>query len=462
MARSLLKRTQVRTAIAYTIMFAIIVVLLSSALVLTLAEELEEGIESRVLRTRDTLVMIDRRFGFDELVNVVTDEAESVRDTDSIFTVVDNEGNVQAGNVRTISVAGGWQNLAPDALPATVAELHQQGRFFAVWAPVSKGMLMVGRSDREAHQAKNILIQSLIWGLLTTAIFAVGSSVYLARRTQKRIDNISNTLAAVSSGHLDRRVPPASGDGDDIDEIAGNLNAMLDQLQKLVENVNQVSTDIAHDLKKPMTRLRNRLEAAQDSAALPDDIRRQLDEALELTDSIVATFDAMLKIGQLQAGERKSQFTTTDLGHVVAHVIEAYEPVIQDSGFFLTAAQPFPKIEIHGDGELLTQMLANLIDNALHHCPKGTLITLVLSNNPAPQLTIADNGPGIPEAERDNVFRRFYRLERARSTPGHGLGLSVVSAIAELHGASITLADNQPGLRVQVLFPPLKARDYDA
>jgi signal transduction histidine kinase len=107
-------------------------------------------------------------------------------------------------------------------------------------------------------------------------------------------------------------------------------------------------------------------------------------------------------------------------------------------------------------------MLANLIDNALHHCPKGTLITLVLSNNPAPQLTIADNGPGIPEAERDNVFRRFYRLERARSTPGHGLGLSVVSAIAELHGASITLADNQPGLRVQVLFPPLKARDYEA
>lgn len=226
-------------------------------------------------------------------------------------------------------------------------------------------------------------------------------------------------------------------------------------LGKLIDNVNQSSTDIAHDLKKPMTRLRQRLEAALDADPEPVEIKAVLQRSLDEIDGIVATFDALLNIGQLEAGGRRARFTDVDLAEVIRTVVEAYEAVIQDTGFRLQEPSISAKgVEIHGDSELLTQLFANLIENVLRHCPVGTTISVSLSVDPARvTATVADNGPGIPAAERENVFRRFYRLERARSGPGHGLGLNLVAAIADLHGAAITLEDNEPGLRVAIAFP---------
>lgn len=453
MVRNLLKRTQVRTALMFTLLFTVSVVLLFSALLFSLTEELEQGIKLRAERTRDALVTVDKRFGFDELVNVVTEEAESLRDSDSIFALLGTDGVVYAGNTRNVAPFDGWMILDRSALPDIRSEGSPQDKFHAIWTPVSKGRLLVGRSDREERQSSLILIRSLGWGLLATSLLAVGTGIYLARGTQRRIDDIADTLADVAAGQLDRRVRIRGG-GDDIDEVTANLNAMLNQLQRLVENVNQVTTDIAHDLKKPMMRLRQRLEALRDRPDLSGDASARMDESLEAVDSIVATFDALLSIGQLQAGERRARFAPVDLSSLLADVADAYEPVIHDAGFTLDIDTPADAGHIQGDSQLLMQMMANLMDNSLRYCPAGTRITVQVSRSgKQTELLIADNGPGIPAVAHEAVFRRFYRLERARSTPGHGLGLSVVSAIAELHGARIALSDNDPGTRIAITFP---------
>lgn len=452
--RELFKRTQLRSAALFTLLFAVGVSALFGVLVQSADEEVDESIRSRVLRTKDALVTIDRRFGFEELVSVVTEEAESVRDADSIFLLLGADGNIQAGNVLTVRPFDDWQVLERSQIPSIAHEGARQDRFFAIWTPVSKGMLLVGRSDREARQLKLLLLQSLGWGLLGTAAAAIGLGVLLARRTQKRLDAIGRTLSAASSGQLHRRIV-LSGANDDLDEVAGRINGMLGQLGKLIDNVNQSSTDIAHDLKKPMTRLRQRLEAALETNPESAGIEAVLQRSLDEIDDIVETFDALLNIGQLEAGDRRARFTDVDLAEVMRTVIEAYEAVIQDTGFRLRESFVAAKgANIHGDAELLTQLFANLIENVLRHCPVGTTISVSLSVDPARvTATVADNGPGIPAGERENVFRRFYRLERARSGPGHGLGLNLVAAIADLHGAAIALEDNDPGLRVAITFP---------
>lgn len=452
--RDLFRRTQVRSAVAFTLIITIAVSAIFATLIVRLAAGLEESAHARVLNTRDALLAIDRRYGFDELVSVVTDEAESVRDTDSIFAVVDANGTFVAGNIRTEKPFQGWRVLERSRLPDIAADGTGHDRFFAVWTPVSRGMLLIGRSDREVQQARGILMRSLGWGLLATAIVGVGSGIYLARGAQKRIDDIANTLSAVSSGELDRRVP-VKFPHHDLDEVGERINAMLTQLERLVQNANQSSTDIAHDLKRPMTRLRQQLESASEIEGASPAVSAVLEEAIAEVDSIVSTFEALLNIGQLEAGDRRARFVDLDLSTVLGDTIEAYKPVIEDSGFHLAwnGVQQAGPI-VRGDHELLVQLMANLIENALQHCPAGTTIELAVGTSQrGPVATVADNGPGIPDGERENVFRRFYRLERERSSPGHGLGLSLVRAIADLHGATVTLAGNNPGLKVLIAFP---------
>lgn len=453
MAHNLFKRAQVRTALSFTLLFTVSVVFLFSALIFSLTEELEDGIKTRALRTRDAMVAVDKRFGFDELVNVVTEEAESLRDSDSIFALLGNDGTIHAGNVRNVGPFEDWQVLPRSALPSIRNEGSPQDKFYSIWTPISKGRLLVGRSDREERQSRLMLARSLGWSLLATSILALGTGIYLARGTQRRINDIAATLADVASGRLDRRVR-VSGTGDDLDEVSVNLNTMLTQLQRLVENVNQVTTDIAHDLKKPMMRLRQRLETLREDQALSSDAAKRMDESLDAVDSIVSTFDALLSIGQLQAGERRARFRSVDLQVLLTDIAEAYEPVMQDAGFTLTIQNQSADCTVHGDAQLLMQLLANLVDNALRHCPRGTHVTFVIHRQAGGcELCVSDDGPGIPVEARQSVFRRFYRLEQARSTPGHGLGLSVCAAIAELHGAQIEISDNEPGTRVTILFP---------
>lgn len=453
--RDLFRRTQVRSAVAFTLIITLSVSALFTVMIAYLADGIEDSVRARIIHTRDALLAIDRRYGFDELVSVVTDEAESVRDADSIFALENANGEIVAGNIRTEHPFKGWRKLARSRLPEVAGDGtgHDDG-FFAIWTPVSKGMLLIGRSDREVHQARLILMRSLGWGILATAILGVGSGIYLARGAQRRIDDIADTLSAVTAGELHRRVP-ARPTRHDLDEVSERINAMLTQLERLVQNANQSSTDIAHDLKRPMTRLRQQLEGASEAADRDPGIKQVFDDAIAEVDSIVATFEALLNIGQLEAGDRRARFVDIGLESVLDDAIEAYAPVIEDAGFTLVwngARGVVP--QIRGDHELLLQLFANLIENVLQHCPVGTAIEITLfASLRGPVVTVADDGPGIPQTEYENVFRRFYRLERERSNPGHGLGLSLVRAIADLHGATVTLVGNDPGLKIAIGFP---------
>jgi signal transduction histidine kinase len=236
-----------------------------------------------------------------------------------------------------------------------------------------------------------------------------------------------------------------------MDHLAINLNAMLDRIQGLMESLKQVSADIAHDLRTPLSRLRHRLEAAREKAG--SDGNPVIEQSIADLDAILETFSALLRIAQIESGAQRAAFSDVSLGQIVSTVSEAYAPVAEDRSQRLEAiVEQTPSI--HGDRDLLTQMVANLIENPIRHCPPGVGITVELRQEAgAPTLCVADRGPGIAAAEREKVFRRFYRLEASRTTPGSGLGLALVKAVADLHGATVELSDNQPGLRVIVRFP---------
>jgi signal transduction histidine kinase len=229
---------------------------------------------------------------------------------------------------------------------------------------------------------------------------------------------------------------------------------MLDRISGLMENLRQVSNDIAHDLRTPLTRLRQDLEEAQKRDPTATDLKRVIASAVAEADLLLETFSALLRIAQFEAGTRRSAFRPIDLSDVVRTVAEAYAPSVEESGRTLRV-EIADGVQINGDRGPLSQLFVNLIENALHHTPPGTAITLRLSRQPTCVVAeVTDTGPGIPADERTKVFRRFYRLERSRTTPGSGLGLSTVAAIVELHHAVIDLLDNEPGLRVLIRFPP--------
>jgi signal transduction histidine kinase len=453
-SNDILKRTPVRLAGAFTLLFAITVIALVAVLYLTIEAELANHIRKRVAETSDTLLTIDSEHGYGALAAVVTDEAKSVRDFDSIFLLRRKDGSFQAGNVQNVRVFSGWAILDRAWLPMVADKGDPNDRFYSIWKPVSEGFLLVGVSDREIREVQRILLHGLGWGLLATVLFAAGSATYLANRTQQKIDAFATTLADVGRGDITRRVP-LSGSGDDLDHVAGQINATLAHLQKLIDNVNQASSDIAHDLKKPIGRLRRRLEEALRSATSIEDFRSRVEESLTELDSIVETFEALLRITQIEAGARKSHFCTLDLAPLLAEVADIYEPVAEEAGDRLACAvRATATAPVLGDRELLTQLFANLIENAIRHSPRGTSLGVDLAAQDGRYIAVVwDTGPGIPAEERENVFRRLYRMEQERTTPGSGLGLSMVAAIAELHAAEITLKDNGPGLRVEVAFP---------
>jgi signal transduction histidine kinase len=452
--RDLLKRTPFRLAATFSLFFITTVLVLFTVVYVGASARLVSDIRDRVQATLDSLAVLDDDKTFDDLVTVVAGESESVRDPDFIIELVDKNGNFLAGNVRGVRQSDHWMTLKRSDILSTMERGEPDDEFLAIWRPLSKGRLLVGSDNSEVKQMKLFLLKVLGFGLLATSGALVLCAIYLARQTQHRIDAFANPLARVSQGHTSARVP-ISGLQDDIDQVALQVNRMLGNLQRLIENVNQSSSDIAHDLKKPVGRLRQRLDDARRKAGNVEQFKGAIDAALLDIDSITETFDALLRITQIEAGARKARFVIVDLKTLLAEVQDVYDVVAEDAGDKLsfTAALSGPA-HVRGDPELLVQLFANLVENSIRHCPAGTEISLALSaKDDAYVVEVADTGPGIPEPERENVFRRLYRLERARSTPGSGLGLSLVAAIVELHGAKITLHDNAPGLRVKVRFP---------
>jgi signal transduction histidine kinase len=362
------------------------------------------------------------------------------------------------GNLPAMAPVEGWTVMPmPAASPDAVVKLAESDHGHSMTASGRRlpggEFLLVGENRYRVTKAYEAILTALGWGIAITVLMALGGGILLGVGFLRRIEEINRTSRAIMEGNLSNRVP-TRGSGDEMERLAVNLNAMLDRIQSLMESLKRVSDDIAHDLRTPLSRLRHRLEVAREKARVGTDCGAVIEESVTEVDAILQTFTALLRIAQIESGTRRSGFADMDLARVVSSVAETYAAVAEDRGQSIVTAIDLAT-PLHGDRELLTQMTANLIENSLRHCPANARVEVMLSRaGGAPLLSIADTGPGIPPAEREKVFRRFYRLEASRTTPGSGLGLALVKAVAELHGATVELLDNDPGLRINVRFPP--------
>jgi len=311
--------------------------------------------------------------------------------------------------------------------------------------------LLVGRDIRDLEEAQRRIVSTLIWGLAITLLLGLAGGVLLSRTVSRRIESINDTSRDIISGDLSRRIP-TRGTNDEFDQLADNLNTMLNRIESLMESVRRVSDNIAHDLKTPLSRLRNRLEAAKLQGATSDQQRAELEQASTEADQLLLTFNALLRIARIEAGKQRAGFKNVDLAALITDVAELYEPLADEKKQRLvvnTASANYT-----GDRDLLFQAVANLVDNAVKHTPENGEIQITLRpTEKGTDLIVSDQGPGIPEEHTDHVFQRFYRLDRSRNTPGSGLGLSLVAAVAELHKIEIELQNLDPGLRVSLHMP---------
>ena len=309
--------------------------------------------------------------------------------------------------------------------------------------------LLVAQDANRLTEMQHAIISAFVWAGGLTLLLAIVGGVLIGSNFLRRIDTITRTSRAIMEGDLSARIPVV-GTHDEIDQLVSSLNAMLERIQQLMDGLRQVSSDIAHDLRTPLGRLRQQLEDARERANTTADYEAATEAAIAEADELLETFSALLRIAQVEAGAQKRGFADVDLSELVRNVAEVYQPAAEDSEHRLTYKVE-DGIHLSGDRQLLAQMISNLVENALHHTPTGSMVSLALRKaGRGFEIEVADNGPGIPEAERGKVFDRFYRLDRSRSTAGSGLGLALVKAIAGLHGLSIRLEDRKPGLGVIV------------
>lgn len=366
------------------------------------------------------------------------------------YRVVTGGGMHIAGDTWLNAAEPGWSE---QELPAPAGANIGAGRLLVLTIAVDRNLLLsVGQDVRWIADVEKELLELLLWSLLGGMGLATLTALVAQRIVAQRLAVVSKSAHAIMDGNLKNRIP-LTGANDDFDRLSQTLNDMLDRIQGLMDNLEQVTDDIAHDLRTPLGRLRQGLERARAEARTPQAYGEAIDRAITEADGLLATFTALLRIAQIEAGARHSAFRSTDLSEVMRSVAEAYEPSAEERSQHI-ALDIEPCVEIPGDRDLLTQAFANLIENALLHTPAGTQITLTLARGTAGVVAaVSDNGPGVADDERERIFRRFYRLEASRTTPGTGLGLSLVAAVARLHGATIEASDARPGLRISLTFP---------
>ncbi|TGT35400.1 ATP-binding protein [Mesorhizobium sp. M8A.F.Ca.ET.165.01.1.1] len=445
----LLRSTPFRLALTFAFLFMLAFVLAGAIVYQMMSADLAEQLDDTIKETYAVIASAYADNDPKELVEIVESHATRSPKKEQLFSLTDAAGTRLAGNFTAAGLPDGFSMFG-----AEMPGMPPDTEYRAYSGSVGADTLTIAFSLSETEELETIMLMSFGWATLIITGLAVTGGALLASRVQRRLDGIAATMVDVSHGRLDTRIP-LTGKDDDIDIVSSQVNDALDRLSALVEGMKQVSADIAHDLKTPLNRLQMILESAADKAARRQDVSDDLADARSEGHQINETFDALLRIAQIEAGARKARFTDVDLGEILRTIAEIYTDVAEDDGKVLSPTQLNEMVDrVHGDRELLTQMFANLVENALRHCPPGTTINLTVTRRGERVLaSVADNGPGIPPGEREKVFQRLYRLDHSRSTPGSGLGLSLVRAIADLHGATIALEDRKPGLAVVVSFP---------
>jgi signal transduction histidine kinase len=360
---------------------------------------------------------------------------------------VDPNGKLIAGELSAPRGASGWTYLKEPENDDSDVESTVDVRALVTRLD-DGGALIVADEWRGARGPIHALFSAFAWALAATLVLGTIGGVLLSSQALKRIEAMRSAAQAIVAGDWRRRIPETGAD-DELDHLARTFNLMFDRIESLLEAHKSVGAAVAHDLRRPLTRMAQRLERQLGREAARPETAAALEAAIADIHAVLATFNAILRIGQIESGARRAGFRDVDLAEVARDIVEAFQPAAEEEGKSLTAALE-GALPLSGDRELLTQMVANVVDNALRHTPSGTHIVVAAARrgNGGGRLTVSDDGPGAPEAERKRIFERFYRLDAARSTPGDGLGLSVVAAIAELHGIAYGAEDNAPGLRI--------------
>jgi signal transduction histidine kinase len=381
------------------------------------------------------------------------------------------EQSLAGGQYLLVDAAGGRLagNLA--AWPAARPEANWWGKFAAPermgqgGAPfvrtrittLSDGSrLLVGQAIDDLDAFARTIETALLLGIALIFVLAGVASVSVTRRTVGRIEAINATSRAIMQSGLGERIP-MRGTRDEWDQLAANLNSMLDRIEGLMAQVKQVTDNVAHDLRTPLARMRGRLEKAYSAEGATEHERALIGDTLADLEGVLRMFSSLTRISQIEANGRTDACRPVDLAEIAREVTELFDAAAEDTGSRL-AVTGDEAVRVVGDRDLLFDALANLVDNAIKHGRDGGHVTVAVSQRGGGgDICVADDGPGIPISEREHVFKRFYRLEGSRRTPGNGLGLSLVAAVARLHGAQIEMEDNEPGLRVRLRFPPAAA-----
>ncbi len=430
-----------------TIVMGILLGVIYWSMISLLERYLAESIDQQLEVLRHDL----EQDGRDSMIGLVQQHVDKQSNSRVHFLITDRAQNKIAGDLPFIPPKMGWQDITMATGADGPNNTHRMLRGHGEWFD-DNTFVLVTNDMSDLAQTRSLITRSFGIALGATVVLALGGGLVIGALLLRRVDAVNRTARAIMNGDLSRRIPVV-GPHDELGGLAESLNRMLTRIEELMESLRHVTSDIAHDLRTPLGRLRQRLEASRLKTRSSPEYESAIDAAIEDTDAILKTFEAMLRIAQIEAGARRARFSDTDLSGIAENVFEAFAAVAEDEGKSLDAHIE-PGITVNGDRELLTQMLANLTENALRHTPPGTTVHVRLARDAGPpRLTVSDTGPGIPAEERDNVFRRFYRLDASRSTPGSGLGLSLVSAVAKLHDATIVLEDNAPGVRVLITFP---------
>lgn len=451
--RKLVRSTTFRLAGFYILIFGVSAAGLLSFVywrsTLFTAQQIDGTIAAEIRGLEERYLLL----GMPGLTEIVAERSRN--NTTSLYLLVGPEGQRIAGNIRSWpliqSDPNGWVDFSYGLeMEGGIEQRAARGRVFRI----DGGFSLLAGVDVQQREDLLRLIESAYWWA-SVGILALGlaGGVLLSRQALRRVDAISAAAEEIMAGDLARRVP-GDGSGDELDRLADSLNAMLDRIEELMTAVRQVSDNIAHDLRTPLNRLRTRAEVALMGQNDVGGYRETLEKTLNDADSLLATFNALLDIARLEGAAGAGLNERIDLGDIVADIAELYDPVAEEAGITIAADAMPGKTVVMGDRRLLSQALANLVDNSIKYTPMGGTVEIGVTRGPhRTNLIVSDNGPGVPATDRNRIFDRFVRLESDRGKPGNGLGLSLVRAVAAMHGASITAEDAKPGLRVILSLP---------
>ena len=429
--------------------FGVIVSILFSYVYLSTSSYVRSRSDRAIMAEYSSLQAAYELAGRDGLIPMIRQRIADKSFSDSVYLLVDPSLTPLAGNLKAwpsaVTASKGWAEFRTGELSPDAAHRPLLRAMLDTFRGGDR--LLVGRDISELDSFTHQIEAAVILAVALLLVLAAVASVLVTRRTVGRIEQINATSRAIMQSGLDQRIP-LRGSHDEWDRVAENLNLMLDRIEILMGEVKQVSDNVAHDLRTPLTRMRGRLEKAYHGGRASEADQVLIGDTIADLDAVLRIFSSITRIAQIETQQRKGAFRTVNLVEIASEVVELYDAAAEQDGTSLTIAGDH-EVLVTGDRDLIFDAIANLVDNALKHGRAGGNVVVASETlDGRPAISIADDGPGIPPEEREHVFKRFYRLEQSRYTSGNGLGLSLVAAVARLHDARIEMLDNSPGLRV--------------